>query len=156
MIKLKKMNQLTFETFKTASQREYAANFAAVEDVSVEIGLKNVAEQFDRLVPQGLETSGQLFFEAIEELTEKSVGYLWLGIQDRFGRKVTSINEIIIKSDRRGEGFGRALMNCIEDEAKKAGSKRIRLHVFQRNEIARKLYLSMGFEPSSVDMFKLI
>lgn len=84
------------------------------------------------------------------------MGYLWLGIQERFGRKVTSINDIIIKSHRRGESLGKALMKCVEQEAKKANTERIRLHVFQRNENARRLYEGMGFQVSSVDMFKLL
>lgn len=118
----------------------------------VENVLKNVADQFARLVPDGRLTPGQLFFEVIEKKTGESVGYLWLGIQERLGRKVTSVNDIIVKSDRRGEGFGKALMKCVEQESKKAGAGRIRLHVFQRNEAARKLYESLGFQVSSVDV----
>ncbi len=118
--------------------------------------MKNVAELFARLVPNGRETPGQLFFEVIEKKSGDSVGYLWLGIQERFGRKVTSINDIIINESRRGEGLGKTQMMCVEQESKKAGAKRIRLHVFQRNELARKLYESMGFQISSIDMFKSV
>lgn len=156
MVELRIMTESVFNEFKVLSQREYAVHSSEVEGISTEDALKNVAELFARLVPNGRNTPGQLFFEVIEKKSGEAVGYLWLGIQERFGRKVTSINDIIVNESRRGEGFGKALMMCVEQESEKAGAKRIRLHVFQRNETARKLYESMGFQISSIDMFKLI
>jgi ribosomal protein S18 acetylase RimI-like enzyme len=150
------MSESVFEKFKSISQSEYAKSYSAVESLKFEDALKNASEQFDRLVSKGLETPGQLFYEAIEEKSDVPVGYLWLGIQERSGRKVASVNDIIIISEHRGHGFGKALMNCVEKEAKRAGSKRIRLHVFYKNEVARNLYASMGFQPTSIDMVKLI
>ena len=91
MIYLKPMSELEFEKFKSISQKEYANNFSAVEGVELEAALKSAAEQFSRLAPEGLQTLGQLFFEAIDEKVGISIGYLWLGIQERMGRKVTSI-----------------------------------------------------------------
>ncbi|MBC7740763.1 MAG: GNAT family N-acetyltransferase [Bdellovibrionaceae bacterium] len=156
MIKLKPMTAKTFEEFKKISQTEYGTNFSTVENVALELGIKNAVEQFAKLVPDGLKTKDQYFFEAFDATCEIQVGYLWLGIQERFGRKVVSINEISLKVPYRGKGFGKQLMNCIEDEARRVGAPRIRLHVFHHNEIARKLYSSMGFTVSSLEMFKLV
>lgn len=156
MLKLVSMTEAVFNDFKGNSQREYAKSLIQVEDVPLEEGLKNASEQFDRLVPNGLKTTDQFFFEALDEKSGKSIGYLWLGAQNRFGRKVVSINEIMIREDYRGKGLGKSLMECVEQEATKLGSNRIRLHVFHHNEIAKKLYTSMGFKVSSIDMFKII
>lgn len=143
-----------FENFKRDSQSTYATNLAQVEDIPIETALKSASEQFDKLVSNGIETSGQLFFDVLDTNSDKSVGYLWLGIQNRFGRKVVSINDISIASAHRGKGFGKSLMKLVEEEALKAGAVRIRLHVFHSNEVAKKLYLAMGFAPTNVDMRK--
>ncbi len=156
MIYLKPMDQSVFNQFKITSQNEYAKNFATAEGVSLEYGLKNAAEQFSKLVPHGLETPCQLFFEALEEKTDISVGYLWLSNKEHMGRKITSINDIIIHTMHRGRGLGKALMSCVEHEAQKAGSSKLRLHVFYHNEVARNLYARMGFQPTNLDMAKFL
>lgn len=152
MIHLKPMSVETFEKFKAESQSAYATNLAAVEVIPFEEALKNASEQFDKLVPNGTATPGQSFFDVIETNSGDSIGFLWLGFQNRFGRKVASINDISIVSKNRGKGFGKALMKLVEDEARKCAAVRIRLHVFHHNEVAKKLYLSMGFQPTSLDM----
>jgi ribosomal protein S18 acetylase RimI-like enzyme len=154
MIFLKPMSAESFESFKRDSQTAYATNLASVEDVPLEVALKSAAEQFDKLVPNGTDTQGQSFFDVLETGSDKPVGYLWLRIQNRFDRKVVSINDINIASAYRGRGLGKALMKLIEEETRKAGPTRIRLHVFNSNEVAKSLYLTMGFVPTNLDMRK--
>lgn len=159
MIQLKLMSFEAFEKFKTESQSAYATNLAAVEVIPFEEALKNASEQFDKLVPNGAATPGQSFFDVIESSSSNSIGFLWLGFlwlgfQTRFGRKIASINDISIASEKRGKGFGKALMKLVEEEARKAEATRVRLHVFHHNEVAKKLYLSMGFQPTNLGMRK--
>lgn len=154
MIFLKPMSSETFESFKKDSQTIYASNLAVAEEIPIEVALKYASEQFDKLVPNGMSTPGQLFFDVIETEFEKPVGFLWLGIQNRFGRKVMSINDINIVPPNRGKGLGKALMTLVEEEAQKVGARRIRLHVFSDNQVAKNLYLAMGYKPTNLDMRK--
>lgn len=117
MIHLKPMSVEAFEKFKTESQSTYATNLASVEIISYEDALKNASEQFDKLVPNGTATPGQSFFDVVETRSGDSIGFLWLGFQTRFGRKVASINDISIAPANRGKGFGKALMKLVEAEA---------------------------------------
>jgi ribosomal protein S18 acetylase RimI-like enzyme len=144
----------TFERFKQISQSAYAASLASVEDIPLEVAARYASEQFDKLVPNGTDTSGQSFFDVLEKNFDKPVGNLWLGTQNRFGRKVVSINDITIKSTYRGRGLGKSLMKLVEKESRKIGASRIRLHVFHSNKVAKSLYLSMGFVPTNLDMRK--
>lgn len=118
------------------------------------MALKNASEQFNKLVPTGTDTHGQSFFDVLETGSGEPVGYLWLGTQNRFDRKVVSINDITIIPAYRGLGLGKSLMKLVEQEARKSGSSRIRLHVFHSNEVAKSLYLAMGFVPTNLDMRK--
>ena len=148
------MSVEAFEKFKTESQSAYAANLASAELIPYDEALKNASEQFDKLVPSGTSTPGQSFFDVIETSSGDSIGFLWIGFQTRFGRKVASINDIGIATKNRGKGFGKALMKLVEDEARKVAAVRIRLHVIHNNQVEKSLYLAMGFEPTNLDMRK--
>jgi ribosomal protein S18 acetylase RimI-like enzyme len=154
MIFLKPMSAETFESFKQDSQTAYATNLALVEDIPFEVALKSASDQFDKLVPTGTDTQGQSFFDVLETGSGKPVGYLWLGTQNRFDRKVVSINDITIIPAYGGRGLGKSLMKLVEQEARKTGASRIRLHVFHSNEVAKRLYMSVGFVPTNLDMRK--
>jgi histone acetyltransferase (RNA polymerase elongator complex component) len=53
-----------------------------------------------------------------------------------------------------GRGYGKAAMVFAEEEARRRGLTRIALHVGARNDVARKLYRSLGFEENDVAMSK--
>ena len=55
--------------------------------------------------------------------------------------------DIVVKSEKRGQGLGRALMNGIIREAKSRGASSGYLQVMDSNEIAKNLYASLGFKP---------
>jgi ribosomal protein S18 acetylase RimI-like enzyme len=148
------MSAQVFEEFKIDSQKTYAAELAKVENISTDEALKYASEQFYKLVPDGIRTQGQLFFDVYSEDSALIVGYLWLGFQNRLSRIIASINDIKIYENHRGRGLGKQLMALVEREAQKAGAVRVRLHVFSHNEVAKQLYISMGFAPTSIDMKK--
>ncbi len=154
MLHLNPMTQHSFGIFQKDSQTTYATDLAHVENIPLEEALKYTSEQFTKLVPAGLQTPGQLFFDVIEATSRNKVGYLWLGIQNRFGKVQASINDIKIYPEYRGKGFAKKLMNLAEAESKSKGAARVRLHVFNHNIAAKSLYLAMGFLPTSLDMRK--
>ncbi len=45
-------------------------------------------------------------------------------------------------------------MRLVEEEARRLGIDRIALNVFGRNEVARNLYRSLGYEENAVSMGK--
>jgi len=55
-----------------------------------------------------------------------------------------------VRSDLQGKGYGREMLLYLLDLIKKNGAERALLEVRQSNQIARKLYQSMGFEEIGV------
>ncbi|MDF2514308.1 MAG: family N-acetyltransferase [Herbinix sp.] len=66
-----------------------------------------------------------------------------LGILDR---EYIGIYAIHVREDYRSQGYARAICTCILNEGKKKGAKKAYLQVVAGNEIAYKLYESLGFE----------
>jgi ribosomal protein S18 acetylase RimI-like enzyme len=57
------------------------------------------------------------------------------------------IGRVLVDPARRGEGFGRSIMQALIEEASARPHVRlIRLGVYQRNAAARALYESLGFK----------
>jgi ribosomal protein S18 acetylase RimI-like enzyme len=85
-----------------------------------------------------------------------SVGHLWLvERRDAYGPTMV-VYDIDVDEPYRGRGYGRAAMVFAEEEARRRGLTRIALHVGARNEVARNLYRSLGFEENEVAMSKPI
>ena len=90
------------------------------------------------------------------EVQRKPVGHLWL-VERRDGYGPTMVvYDIDVDEPYRGHGYGRAAMVFAEEEARRRGLTRIALHVGARNEVARNLYRSLGFEENEVAMSKPI
>jgi ribosomal protein S18 acetylase RimI-like enzyme len=74
----------------------------------------------------------------------KILGYGMLRGWDQ-GDQIPSVG-IIIHPDFRGKGLGKLLMNFLHVSAALRGAKEVLLHVDQRNEVATKLYRSLGYK----------
>ena len=78
-------------------------------------------------------------------LTEQQVvGYA--GLSKLPGSDQADVQTIAVSEEIRGQGLGRRLMTKLIEEAKQLGSKEIFLEVRADNEVARSLYLALGFE----------
>ena len=64
------------------------------------------------------------------------------------------IADLIVRSEFRGAGLGRRLMDAAELFAKEKGVRWLRIGVMAENQAARKLYLSTGFSELHVDLEK--
>lgn len=60
------------------------------------------------------------------------------------GYQVPSLG-IYIHPDARGMGLGKLLMQFLHAIAKRKGAKKIRLKVYSNNDVALKLYKSLGY-----------
>ncbi|QAY66887.1 ribosomal protein S18-alanine N-acetyltransferase [Paenibacillus protaetiae] len=60
------------------------------------------------------------------------------------------VTNVAIRSDCRGQGFGRLLMSELQHKAVFYGAERMTLEVRVSNTVAQNLYRKLGFEPSGV------
>lgn len=71
-------------------------------------------------------------------------GGFWLVIDE------AHITSVAVKDSYRGRGLGRKLMDYLLDEAEVAGATRATLEVRVSNQVARNLYVSLGFRPVGI------
>ena len=64
------------------------------------------------------------------------------------------IYDVTVDEDRRGEGWGRAIMRAFEGAARQRGYTRAGLNVYADNHVARRLYESLGYFETARQLYK--
>jgi ribosomal protein S18 acetylase RimI-like enzyme len=119
-----------------------------------EVAQAKADKELPQLLPAGLATPDHYMY-AIED-DERFAGYLWLC--DRDGELGHSLFVYAVEVDEefRGRGLGRAAMEFAEREARRLGIAKVALNVFGGNDVARGLYLSLGYQETAVHMEKRV
>jgi ribosomal protein S18 acetylase RimI-like enzyme len=141
-----------FPAFLEASKRDYALDIELNGGQSADFARRKSEEDHATILPGGLATPGHWIFVA--EADGARVGILWLAEREQGAENQCFIYNIEIDQPYRGRGFGRAVMQLAEAEARAHGLRRIALNVFGGNEVARNLYRSLGYIETSVQMAK--
>lgn len=147
------MTQPEFAVFRAELISSYARDRAQAGEWAPEVAEQRAAAETDGLLPGGLATSGMLLMTAQTPAGEQ-VGSVWVAL--RLGEPGGSawIYDIVVAPQRRGQGYGRALLAAAEQEAARHGARAIALNVFGTNAVARSLYESAGYEITALQMRK--
>lgn len=108
------------------------------------------------LLPQGLQTPGQFFVHLHDAATDAPVGSMWWAEAPKGGVLEAYVYNIEIDAALRGRGHARAAFAELERDVRTRGVAQLGLHVFGHNAGARRLYESLGFEPTSITLRKVL
>jgi ribosomal protein S18 acetylase RimI-like enzyme len=143
-----------FSSFLDLAVASYAAdNVAAGRWPAAEAESLARAET-ERLLAQGPATPDHYLYEIRDGTNPSTVGYLWFAAVPRGSTRVAFVFQVKVKPEFRRRGHARAALEAAERIARAEGFAGIALHVFARNEPARALYASLGYEVASVNMLK--
>lgn len=110
-------------------------------------------EEMSRLLPQGGSSPGMSLLDAYD--ADQRVGHVWLHLEPRIAETGEAwLYDIEVDASVRGRGYGRALLEAAEAEARSAGATYLGLNVFGVNRVARALYESADYEVKSLQMRK--
>ena len=107
----------------------------------------------ERYWPAGRPAEGHHVFAA--QVDGEVIGHLWLSVQspeDVAGQGW--IFDIEVGDGHRGQGLGRQIMLAAIDKAKALGCTSLKLNVFGGNDVAIRLYQSLGFRTAQMQMTK--
>ncbi len=153
VVTLRPMTEADYAAYLPRATEAYAAEVARNNLVSEDEGLARSQRSFETELPDGIHTPDQRLFIA-EDAEGELVGYLWLARKPE--TDTVFIYDIEVVAERRGEGFGRRLMELVEVEGRAMGMSRIELNVHADNEVARSLYESAGYREMRRQMVKLL
>ena len=92
----------------------------------------------------------------VADVGTKLAGFLVGTVQDEIPiyrvEQIGFIHDLWVEEDYRHEGIGRQLVTMAIEKFRDTGVKQIRCDTAWANEIARELFKTCGFRPSTVEM----
>jgi GNAT superfamily N-acetyltransferase len=90
---------------------------------------------------------GHRFFKGVDE-AGREVGWIWVGPPPtELGlERARWLYQITVAESSRGRGYGRGMLQAMEDLLAGEGVRELYLNVFRWNRVARSLYDSAGYE----------
>lgn len=107
--------------------------------------LERARAEFDRLLPQGIETPGHFLYEIRDEGAGVTVGALWFAIDAKNDPSAGYLYSVRVDPAFRGHGHAKAALDRLEEIALARGLTSMGLHVFGHNTTAQALYRSQGY-----------
>jgi len=154
-VQLRPMSDDEFAAWLPQMGDAYAQAMIDDGGMTPEAAREKSAADIGQLFPGGEPSADQLVF--VLEADGERVGELWLAEREDMSRRpCLFVYDVHVDEAQQGRGYGRAAMLLAEDEARRRGLDRIALNVFGRNEVARNLYRSLGYEENAVAMSKAV
>jgi ribosomal protein S18 acetylase RimI-like enzyme len=151
MSKLTPMTQPEYDVFVKQLIPDYAAEHVRAGNWAESEALEKANKEMEALLPQGLETADNYFYTLYDG--NAAVGRIWMKVKNH-PSKSGFIYEVFIEEKYRGKGYGKMLMLLLEEQAREMGLQSLGLHVFGSNHVARKLYETIGYEVTNLQMSK--
>ena len=141
-------------TYLVHLEKSYADDMHRLGGVPVDEAREKSRRSMAELFPDGQPADGNQLWRA-QDPDGATVGILWLARRDDgAGEPYAWIYDIEVEESRRGQGWGRLLMQAAERISREWGLRSLRLNVFGDNATARNLYRSQGFREQAVQMAK--
>jgi len=157
MIQLEPMTASIWSSIMETRIPEYAAEQVCAGRWSEDEALEQANEEFQRLLPHGVNTGDHHIYSLVEQSTAERVGYLWYMEREKAGSPTVFLCDVRVFEPHRRLGYGAAALQAFEQlVSERHGSTRIELHVFGSNHPARALYTKLGFEETNVMMAKTL
>ena len=156
MTTLVPMSEAAFAEYMAASVPAFADDKVASGQWSADTALELSRQGYEALLPQGLATPDNYLFEICSATAPGVVGMLWFAVQERAGKKIAYVYDVMIHPEHRRNGHGTRAFRELEAMVHALGLTGIALHVFGHNPEAHALYIRLGFQPTNITMFKPI
>ena len=129
---------------------DYAQSFVDSGILSPDQARRRAEDDFSRLLPDGVDTAEHVLRCAFVD--DQRVGVVWVHVFDRDGAVEAFVYDVEVAPEHRGKGYGRALMQACHELCRERGAGAVSLNVFGHNEVARRLYDSLGYQVTSTSM----
>lgn len=151
-VRLVPMTEAQYRHYRESAERNYAESVLASGELSPEDAERKAADDYARVLPEGLATPDSFFFRAYDG--DADVGMLWFALSTKADGLRAWIYDIVVDESQRRRGYGRAVMRALEQECRARKVTSIGLNVFGGNDGARSLYEQEGYVATSVQMRK--
>jgi ribosomal protein S18 acetylase RimI-like enzyme len=158
MIHLEPMNKTQFQLYLSTAVQGYAETHIKAGDCRPEEALTLAQKDYEELLPDGLLSKDQFLFSVRDDALDKNddIGMIWFAVKEKRAGRSAFIYDFNIREDLRGKGYGKKVMESIEELIQEMGINTVSLNVFGYNHAARNLYEKMGYQITGMGMTKTL
>ena len=150
-LRLRPMTAEEYASYRAGSAHDYAQEIAESGQLDPDAAAKRAEAELAELLPDGPDSPGMHLWTA-ETGTGERIGLGWIELRRRASGTSAWIYDIQVDATRRGEGWGRRLMEALHDAARDLGATTMSLNVFGHNTAAIRLYESLGYAVTAQQM----
>ena len=156
MLYLQPMTENEFVAYKNWMIEDYARDLASNYRLSLDEAQLISAREMEASLSQGRVTPNHYLYSIVIPTGdgESPIGYLWLEVDSQ--KKRCFICDIFLHPEFRHQGWGRKVLELLDNAMKQQGITRIGLHVFANNTIAQEFYRKMGYQLTGLNMQKTL
>lgn len=155
-VTLAPMTQDDFAHYTSESILGYAKEKVAAGTWTKEEAPEKSEKEFERLLPEGLDSEFQHLFAITKSVDKEKVGWLWYYFNPEGPQKEAFLYDFLIFDEMQGQGYGKTALKALDDHALVNGIEKISLHVFAHNKRAISLYEKLDYEAKDIIMSKLL
>lgn len=150
-VRLEKMNTDQFQKYLSYAIKNFAEEQIKSGNWEQPDAISKATDEYKKLLSDGEKTENNHLFVIRDG--EQEIGMIWLA--HKTGDK-GFIYDINIWEGNQGKGYGKQAMKEVEVIAKKIELKKLELHVFGHNKVARGLYEKLGYIETNIKMAKTL
>ena len=155
-VRLRPLREDEVPAFIETGKRSYAKQLVEAAGFPPDLASQKTEQDWSQLLPDGVVGPDHFIFAVEDPESGDRIGTVWFARREVELGEVAFLYDVEIDERMRGKGYGRAAMLAFEEEARRRGLERLSLNVFGGNEVARKLYRSLGYSESAVWMTKTL
>lgn len=158
MVQLEPMTETQYQSYLDTAVEDYAQAHLKSGDCAPEDALRLAQEDYQKLLPDGLQSKNNFLFSIHDDALgdNETIGMVWFAVKAKRVVRSAFIYDLNIREDLRGRGYGRKVMERVEEQAQEMGIDTVGLHVFGYNHAARTLYEKMGYQITGIGMTKTL
>jgi GNAT superfamily N-acetyltransferase len=148
-ISLVVLNEREYSEFAEQQVIELADQHVGAGEWTTEEAVGHAREELSGLLTDRLREVGHVFMKGVDP-ENAQVGWVWIAPAPAFlGKDQEStrwLSQITVDEAQRGRGLGRNLLEAVHDWLEAHGVEELWLRVYNWNEVAWRLYTSVGYE----------
>jgi ribosomal protein S18 acetylase RimI-like enzyme len=156
MVKLVPMKQADFSAYLERGIAEYAEDKVKSGNWTVEEALERSRKEFEKYLPDGLQSKNEYIFSIVDEADDQKVGMLWVEVKMDSTSHDAFIFDFRVEEQFRGKGYGKQALAALDEKLISMNVDSVGLHVFGHNIVAQELYKKSGYEITNINMRKVL
>lgn len=148
------MTEGEFQMFLAYSIQEYAQNKVVKGQWNEEEAPHKAEQQYQQILPQGLQTPTHYFWMVMDQQLAKKVGIVWFALREQDGEQQALVYDVKIFEEFRSRGYVTHASQLLAKKAAELGATTVSVRIFGHNLATREMYEKLGYVVTDTSITK--